>query len=170
MKLVKLPDNPPGSNPFHHDLSRMGVRLGSDLMAMMMNHDTEPSRDLVLVNTVTGERFAVDTSVKEPVRIKMKSMGEVPDGEGLFGLKYMEGGSYIHDWLHKLSTLAYSSVVVTDKVAECILLDAGLDPQRYGNKDFFRFTQEGEVSGFNEEPIISFLYRHDFRWYVYTLR
>lgn len=100
-------------------------------------------------------------------RIKFKSLHEVDDG--LFGLKFMEGGGYISDWLHKLPAYTFSRCVVSDKVAHMILKDVGLEPSRYGNKDFFRFTTDEEKFGFNESVVISFLYRHDFTWYIYTL-
>ena len=50
---------PPNSNPFVHDLHRMGVRIGKNVMVMMANHDNAHCQHLVVVNTETGERIAV---------------------------------------------------------------------------------------------------------------
>ena len=50
---------PKGSNPFHHDPARMGMRLGTNVFVMYGNHPTERAKDLVIFNQSTGERILI---------------------------------------------------------------------------------------------------------------
>lgn len=59
MKVETLENFPPNENPFHHDLMRMGVRIGKNVMAMMHNHDNAVCEDVIIVNMETGERIRV---------------------------------------------------------------------------------------------------------------
>lgn len=167
MEFTKLSSYPPGANPFNHDLSSMGTRLASNVMAMHLNHTDAPSDCLVLVDTETGDRVGIHFVKTEVARIKFRSEHEV-DG-GLFGLKFMEGGGYISDWLRKVNQYSVSTCTVPDSVARLILESVGLDYHSFGNKDFVRYTKDDEVTGHDDRPCISFLYKHDFRWAVYTL-
>lgn len=63
----EMPPLPPNSNPFCHDLHRMGVRVGENVMVMMTNYDTDRCQHLVVVNTETGERIALVFS--EPKKV-----------------------------------------------------------------------------------------------------
>ena len=47
---------PANENPFLHDWYHMGVRLGTNIVVMMENHDNQPCPYLIVVNTETGER------------------------------------------------------------------------------------------------------------------
>lgn len=51
---------PPGSNPFHHDLYRMGMRLGTNVVAMFEKFDHQEQAYLIIVNTATGERVRLN--------------------------------------------------------------------------------------------------------------
>ena len=55
----ELPSLPPNSNPFSHDLERMGIWLGKNVLVMTNNHDGDHCQHLVVVNTETGERIAL---------------------------------------------------------------------------------------------------------------
>ena len=50
---------PPDANPFLHDVTRMGVAIGGNLMGMMMNHASSPCEALVLVDKPTGKRICI---------------------------------------------------------------------------------------------------------------
>jgi hypothetical protein len=47
-----------GCNPFHHDLFRMGTRIGSNCIVMFEHH--EHQNYIIVCNTVTGDRLAVE--------------------------------------------------------------------------------------------------------------
>jgi hypothetical protein len=47
---------PPG-NPFHHDAIRMGINIGSNVVAMFHQHTHERQDTVIIVNTETGERM-----------------------------------------------------------------------------------------------------------------
>ena len=57
--IQELSPFPPDVNPFNHDGSRMGTAIGSNLMAMMMNHAHKSCGVLVLVDRPTGKRIAI---------------------------------------------------------------------------------------------------------------
>lgn len=50
---------PPDSNPFHHDLTNMGIKLGSNLYAMLSNHDDKECTWVTLVHVPSGQRMRV---------------------------------------------------------------------------------------------------------------
>jgi len=57
---TKLVENfPPNSNPFHHDLTNMGIKLGSNLYAMVSNHEDKECTRLTLVHVPTGQRIRI---------------------------------------------------------------------------------------------------------------
>jgi hypothetical protein len=58
---------PKNSNPFHHDLDRMGAQLNDRFVAMYFTFDGEGERgnNIVLVDTVTGKRATVSFDVIE---------------------------------------------------------------------------------------------------------
>ena len=45
-------------NPFHHDLFRMGTRIGSNCLVMYEHHDHQ--NYIIVVNTNTGDRIAIE--------------------------------------------------------------------------------------------------------------
>lgn len=105
----------------------------------------------------------------ERKRIKFFSMGEKKNG--LYDLKFMEGGSYISDWVHSLPhSWRIQRTAIPEKVAALILGQLELGSVReFGNKDFVRITGEGDVAGVNDRELVTFLYKHDFTWYIYNL-
>lgn len=52
------PQHAGGCNPFHHDLYRMGTRIGSNCIVMFEHH--EHQNYIIVCNTVTGERLAIE--------------------------------------------------------------------------------------------------------------
>jgi hypothetical protein len=58
-KIKVFSSFPPDANPFHHDVMRMGVSLGDNLMGMMINHASSPCEALVLVDKPTGKRICI---------------------------------------------------------------------------------------------------------------
>lgn len=59
-KIVELEPFPADCNPFHHDMSNMGTRIGKDLMLMHSNHTHEVCKFLIFVDTKTGQRFRLE--------------------------------------------------------------------------------------------------------------
>lgn len=59
MRVVKMEPIEPG-NPFLSDIYHMGVRLGTNCMVMMANHDNTVCKYLIIVDTTTGERVRID--------------------------------------------------------------------------------------------------------------
>lgn len=57
--IQELSSFPPNVNPFDHDQSRMGIAIGSNLMAMMMNHTDKSCGVLVLADRPTGKRIVI---------------------------------------------------------------------------------------------------------------
>lgn len=51
---------PANDNPFHHDLSRMGSVLGTNVVAMFEKFDYQRQPYLIIVNLETGERIEVN--------------------------------------------------------------------------------------------------------------
>jgi hypothetical protein len=60
MEIKKLESFPPNENPFNHDTYHMGVRIGSNVMAMMSKFTDEEQSYIILVNIKTGERIRID--------------------------------------------------------------------------------------------------------------
>lgn len=58
MVMVQMDSFPPHSNPFHHDLTRMGTPINDEVMIM---HSTpmkaHAMTDIIYVNIVTGDRW-----------------------------------------------------------------------------------------------------------------
>ena len=46
-------------NPFLSDLFNMGTQIGTNLIAMMKNHQSEKCEYLILVNMITGKRIKI---------------------------------------------------------------------------------------------------------------
>jgi hypothetical protein len=59
-KIRQLPSFPPNQNPFHHDLTNMGTRIGNDLYVMHRNFDNEHAPYIILVHPPSGQRIRVD--------------------------------------------------------------------------------------------------------------
>jgi hypothetical protein len=59
MEIEQMGSIPPKANPFSYDLYHMGTRMGSNLLIMHANHDSEICNYLILCNTDTGERWRV---------------------------------------------------------------------------------------------------------------
>lgn len=77
---------PKGSNPFNHDLWRMGANLTDSYMAMF-NTGEKPTEHLILVNQDTGQRFELKMSPKTPTLRKIVKVEPELDtilGEELF--------------------------------------------------------------------------------------
>jgi hypothetical protein len=74
---TQLENNPPESNPYHHDVYNMGQDQGLDLHMMFGNHASEPCRYLIFIQKSTGKRFKI-----EPEKI-FESLGDLnhPQGE-----------------------------------------------------------------------------------------
>jgi hypothetical protein len=79
-KLTALPPFPANSNPFHHDMSNMGTRMGKDLMLMHRNHDTEECKYLILVNTATGERWRLDLVAPTAEQLSYEALAQAACG------------------------------------------------------------------------------------------
>lgn len=58
-EIENLDSFPPNVNPFLYDSFNMGVRLGSNLMAMMSNHVDAECTSVILINRTTGVRIRV---------------------------------------------------------------------------------------------------------------
>lgn len=71
IKTTRLPDFPPGSNPFEYDMYHMGIPVGRNIIIMMGNHDNEICDYLIVVNTETGERIRVEFSEKSRDKIRL---------------------------------------------------------------------------------------------------
>ena len=56
---------PPNSNPFQHDYFNMGQQIGENLVMMFRNHPHEKMKYLILVDTKTGKRVAIDIEQDE---------------------------------------------------------------------------------------------------------
>ena len=54
-----LKDRNGAINPFCQDAYHMGVRIGTNVMIMLPNHDTERCNYLIVVDTITGERLRI---------------------------------------------------------------------------------------------------------------
>lgn len=69
VKARDIEDIPIGSNPFHHDLSRMGTPLVRDWMVMHEGYDSAdsplPMSHLILVNLRSGQRIRLDLIPQE---------------------------------------------------------------------------------------------------------
>lgn len=59
MTIEILEPFPANSNPFRYDLERMGVVIGANVVAMMMNHKYERCSDAIIVDTNTGQRIRI---------------------------------------------------------------------------------------------------------------
>jgi hypothetical protein len=64
MKMIEIEAIKPG-NPFLSDFSNMGIQLGTNIMAMMMNHPSEKMNWVVLVDMETGKRVRIDFDDEE---------------------------------------------------------------------------------------------------------
>ena len=64
-KLKELEPQPPGENPFLHDLFNMGQLIGKDLYLMFRNHASDNCEYLILVDIKTGERTLIERADKE---------------------------------------------------------------------------------------------------------
>jgi hypothetical protein len=69
MTVEILEPFPPNSNPFFHDAMRMGVRVGTNAYVMMYNHPDCHCEELVVVDTVTGERLAIKFGPEQAGRV-----------------------------------------------------------------------------------------------------
>lgn len=59
MDVERLESLPAKTNPFRHDLHRIGTRLGKNVVAMYEDFVDEHQKYIILVNTDTGERLKV---------------------------------------------------------------------------------------------------------------
>jgi len=59
--LEPLPLNEDGSpiNPLRHDLVSMGTHLGTNVMALHDNFDTQQAKWLIIVDQLTGQRIKI---------------------------------------------------------------------------------------------------------------
>lgn len=104
----------------------------------------------------------------EKKQIRFFSLGE--KGNGLYDLKKLEGGSYISDWTRNMGDWHVTRAHIPEFVARLILKELELGtPHEFGNKNFVRITGPEDVSGHDDREVHTFLYKHDFRWYLYTL-
>lgn len=47
-------------NPFHQDITHMGTRLGSNVMIMHSNFDSQEAKWIHVIDTKTGERIKIN--------------------------------------------------------------------------------------------------------------
>lgn len=56
MFLIPIDPIPPNSNPFHYDMSRMGIDVNKNVIIMTNGHSNEKVSNIIIVNTETGMR------------------------------------------------------------------------------------------------------------------
>ena len=78
-----------------------------------------------------------------------------------------EGGSYINDYFRMHSQLRCSSTRIPKKYAQMILVELGIN--QFHNKNFVRINSNEELEGMRDEPMYTFLYLHDYTYYLYDL-
>lgn len=59
MDVSEMEPFPKNSNPFNFDSYNMGVKLGSNVMAMFESHENEKADYVILVNISTGRRLKI---------------------------------------------------------------------------------------------------------------
>lgn len=64
MKLETLEPFPINSNPFDYDLFRMGVEIKHEKSYGWMVMYGDDKNELVIVDTITGERIKIERSIK----------------------------------------------------------------------------------------------------------
>lgn len=64
MTIHTLPPFPAHSNPFHHDITRMGTPLGDNVMVMHSNHSHEHANHLIVIDIRTGQRLLIEFEEK----------------------------------------------------------------------------------------------------------
>ena len=89
----------------------------------------------------------------------------------LHSFAYGEGGGYINDYLsHRGARWSYTATPIPYRIALAILR-----PMAHGagitldNKEFVKISTPEDVQGHDDRQMHTFLYRHDFTWYLYNL-
>lgn len=98
-----------------------------------------------------------------------------PRSKDLFQYQKGEGGAYINDHLRMVdpahpstARISFSSTQIPKQYATMILDQ--LEITEFNNKEFVRINGDDELEGMRDEPMCTFLYLHDYTFYLYNLR
>lgn len=78
-----------------------------------------------------------------------------------------EGASYINDFLRDQRLTFHTATPIPKRVAQMILDDLRIT--RFDNKEFVRINNNDELEGMRDEPMFTFLYLHDYTYWLYNL-
>ena len=84
----------------------------------------------------------------------------------LFQYNKGEGSAYINDFLQR--SRSHTASQIPHEIAELILNHLGIT--KFENKEFVRINGNDELEGMREEPLFTFLYLHDYTYWIYNLR
>lgn len=99
--------------------------------------------------------------------VKKKPVWVGLEKKSLHEFTYGEGGGYINDYLrHHHFRWTYTQTPLPRRIARDILEKMGIT---LDNKEFVKISTPEDVKGHDDRPMHTFLYLHDFTWYLYNL-